>query len=189
MPRPPVLPLIDWKAVFNKGLDYADWIEQGERPDRADEIREILAKQIVPAEAATALNSLTRPVHILAIAENWCGDVVRHVPVLQKICDQSEALHLRYITREGNEDVFARFLTNGGEAIPKFVFFSDQYVECGNWGPMPAAYRQWIARGKACGDGGGARQKVSAAYAADPERLQTLNEMMDLIEIASAETP
>lgn len=189
MPRPPILPTIDWKTVFNDGLAYADWIEQGERMDRAEEMKQLLIDQLVPEDALATLKGLTRPVHIIAIAENWCGDVVRHVPVLQKLCDQSDALRIRYITREGNEDVFARFVTNGGEAIPKFVFLNDQFVECGNWGPMPQHCRVIIARGKACGDGGGAREKVSAIYAADSERMETLNELMEFIAIASAETP
>lgn len=189
MPKPPILPLIDWNSVFNKGLDYAEWIEQGERPDRSEEMKQLLTEQVIPDDALAILKGLTRPVHIIAIAENWCGDVVRHVPVLQKLCDQSEALRIRYITREGNEEVFARFLTNGGEAIPKFVFLSDQFVECGNWGPMSTACRVFIARGKACGDGGAARDRVNEAYAADPDRLEVLGELMNLIDIASAERP
>ena len=54
---------------------------------------------------------------------------------------------------------------------------------------MPWALRVLIARGKASGKGGEARQLVSAAYAADSERLETVRELMDLIEIASAEAP
>jgi hypothetical protein len=189
MPRPPILPTIDWTSVFDRGLEYAEWIEQGERLDNSAVMKEIHTAQVIPETAQVLLEGLSRPVHIIAIAENWCGDVVRHTPVLQKLCDQSEQLRIRYITREGFEAVFARYVTNGGEAIPKFVFLNDQFVECGNWGPMPWALRVLIARGKASGKGGEARQLVSAAYAADSERLETVRELMDLIEIASAEAP
>lgn len=189
MPRPPILPTIDWNTVFDNGLDYNDWIQQGERMDRAEDIQQIVSQQVLTDEASASLKALSRPVHVVAIAENWCGDVVRHVPVLEKMAQETDQLKVRYITREGNENVFVRFVTNGGEAIPKFVFLSDNFVECGNWGPMPQALRVLIARGKASGQGGEARQKVSEAYAADPERLETLRELMDLVEIASAEAP
>ena len=108
---------------------------------------------------------------------------------VQRLAQAAPKLHVRYITREQHPDVFIRFLTNGGEAIPKFVFLSDQWVECGNWGPMPAADRVLIARGKACGDLGAARKKVGQSYQVDAERRIVVQELMALIEIAVCATP
>ena len=62
-------------------------------------------------------------VNVLVIAEDWCGDVHRHVPALEIIPSHARKVKTRYIMREDHPEVFARFLTNGGEAIPKFVFF------------------------------------------------------------------
>jgi hypothetical protein len=122
----------------------------------------------------------------LAIAEDWCGDVVRHLPIVQKMADAGKNLQVTYLTREQFPDVFARFLTNGGEAIPKFVFFNDKFVECGQWGPMPQQCRELIARGKACGDVPNARRKVAALYDLDPECRVVVAEIMTLIDIAGA---
>jgi len=135
------------------------------------------------------LAALPRPVYIVAIAEDWCGDVVRHVPVLQRLAQAAPNLEVRYITREQHKDVFVRFLTNGGEAIPKFVFLSSQFVECGNWGPMPAADRALIARGKACGDVGAARKKVAQSYQTDADRRIVVEELVDQISIAVCTAP
>jgi len=85
--------------------------------------------------------------------------------------------------------VFARFLTNGGEAIPKFIFISEAWVECGNWGAMPEACRELIARGKACGDVASARRKVSALYEADPTRRLVVRELLHHVGVASAMEP
>jgi hypothetical protein len=82
-----------------------------------------------------------------------------------------------------------RFLTNGGEAIPKFIFLSDRFVECGNWGPMPAADRVLIARGKACGDVGAARKKVALSYQMDVDRRIVVEELVELIHIAVCASP
>ena len=77
-----------------------------------------------------------------------------------------------------------RPLTNGGEAIPKFIFLSDQFVECGNWGPMPSADRVLIARGKACGDVGAARKKTAQSYQMDAGRRIVVEDLLSERETA-----
>ena len=189
MPRPPVLPVLDWQAVFNSGLRFEEWLDAAASDQNRDAMRQALADQALEPTVEAALGALPRPAYVVAIAEDWCGDVRRHVPVLQRLAQAAPMLEVRYITREQHKDVFARFLTNGGEAIPKFVFLSDQFVECGNWGPMPAADRVLIARGKACGDVGAARKKVGMSYQMDAERRIVVDELMDLVQIAVCAAP
>ena len=186
MPRPPLLPVIDWKAVFESGVDYDAWIAKNESPDNCKKMGEILSSISLRAEYLAMLQALPRPIHVIAIAEDWCGDVVRHAPYLRALENAAPQLQVRFISREQHLDVFARFLTNGGEAIPKFVFLSDQFVECGNWGPMPDACRILISRGKASGNIGAARKIVSALYEADSIGLIVINELIKLIDIASS---
>jgi len=109
--------------------------------------------------------------------------------VLARLAEVAPRLEVRFITREQHPDVFARFLTNGGEAIPKFVFLSEAFVECGHWGPMPAGCRELLSRGKACGDVGAARERVSARYVADPEKREVVRELLALIDVASSSAP
>jgi thiol-disulfide isomerase/thioredoxin len=143
----------------------------------------------IDADTAAFVQSIKRPVHIVAIAEDWCGDVVRHAPVLHKIAELSDNVRVRFIAREDHPDVFARFLTVGGEAIPKFIFLSDEFVECGHWGPMPADCRELIARGKACGDLKTARERVMEHYQDDPTCTQVVKELRELLEIAACDAP
>jgi thiol-disulfide isomerase/thioredoxin len=185
MPRPPILPQIDWPLVFDQGLEYADWLRAAENPAHADKMEAERARlQLEPTEIAW-LQGLTRKVHVIAIAEDWCGDVHRHAPVLAALATDTQNLLVRFIARADFPEIFARFLTNGGEAIPKFIFLNDQFVETGNWGPMPAKCRELIARGKALGDVGLARKRVSALYEADEARRDVVRELLELIEIAS----
>ena len=189
MPRPPVLPTLNWQEIFEAGLSWGDWLSQSEFAEKSEKMSAGLKEQYVPPQVEAYLKGLPKAVYVVAIAEGWCGDVVRHAPVLQKMGSLTSELQLRFIAREQYPDVFARFLTNGGEAIPKFIFLSDQFVECGNWGPLPEACRELIARGKACGDVGTAREKVSALYAADPDKQIVLRELLHLIDIAASERP
>lgn len=189
MPRPLVLPAIDWPAIFESGLDYEGWLAIAEKPESLERLKAQYDSIALAPEAREFLARLSRPVHVVAIAEAWCGDVLRHVPVLQALIDAASQLKVRYIGREQHPDVLVRFLTNGGEAIPKFIFLNDRFIECGNWGPMPEEPREVIARGKACGDLLAARRRVSELYAADPDCRDVIRELLHLIDIASSASP
>lgn len=189
MPMPPLLRTIDWEDVLRSGADFDTWMNKAESEANRDKMAASLAALKLEADVASGLKGLKRAVNVVAIAEDWCGDVVRHVPALQAMAQATNKLRVRFVTREQYLDIFTRFLTNGGEAIPKFIFISDKFVECGNWGPMPEACRRLIARGKACGDVGAARKKVSAAYEADPGLKIVIRELFELVQIASAEAP
>ena len=189
MPRPATLPAIDWKAVFESGLDYAAWLAAAESAEQRDKIEAQRQALALDAPVAGFLAALPRPVHVVAIAEDWCGDVVRHAPVLQRMAEAGANLRVRYISREQHPDVFIRFLTNGGEAIPKFIFLSDRFVECGNWGPMPDSCRELISRGKACGDVAAARKKVAVRYEQDTARREVVAELLRLVDIAVSLEP
>ena len=189
MPRPATLPIINWKAVFESGVDYAAWLAAAESPEQRDKIEAQRRALTLDPPVAGFLAALPRPVHVVAIAEDWCGDVVRHAPVLQRMAEAGPRLNVRYISRQQHPEAFARFLTNGGEAIPKFIFLSDRFVECGNWGPMPECCRELIARGKACGDVATARKKVSACYEQDTTRRKVVTELLHLVDVAVSLEP
>ena len=189
MPRPPTIPLIDWKSVFESGQDYAAWIQSGESPDNRAKMEALRQAQMLEPQTLAHLAALPRPVHVIAIAEDWCGDVVRHVPVLQRMAEAAPNLWVRFITRQQAPEVFVRFLTNGGEAIPKFIFLSEAFVECGNWGPMPALCRELIARGKACDNVAAARHKVHGLYEADGNRRMVVAELLHHLDIAVSLEP
>ena len=189
MPRPATLPVLDWKSVFESGLDYQAWLAAAEATEQRDKMEAQLQALTLDPPVAGFLAALPRAVHVVAIAEDWCGDVVRHAPVLQRMAEAGPQLKVRYISRQQYPDVFARFLTNGGEAIPKFIFLSDRFVECGNWGPMPECCRELIARGKACGDVAAARKKVSACYEQDTTRRKVVTELLHLVDIATSREP
>ena len=189
MPRPPILPTLDWKAVFESGLPYPEWISTGENPENRERMEAARHALVLDPQAEGFLAALPRRVRVVAIAEDWCGDVVRQVPVLARMAEKAPNLQVRFISRAQHPDVFARFLTNGGEAIPRFVFVADNGVECGNWGPMPGPMKELIARGKACGDVAAARRKVAALAEADPQRRETQRELLALLDLACASEP
>jgi thiol-disulfide isomerase/thioredoxin len=186
MRRPPVLPTLDWPAVFASALTWESWLETAEKPEHRDLLRQARKDLLLEESAGSRLAGLSRKVHVLAIAETWCGDVRRHAPVLQRLADGADRVEVRFVARADAPEVFKRYRTNGGEAIPKFVFFNDRFVETGNWGPMSRAARLLIARGKAAGLYPEARKRVAERYAEDPGRCEETSEILAEIEIAAA---
>lgn len=187
MPRPPILPTLNWNEIWHAGAEWAAWIAAAEYPEHAAKMSAAFRDLVVEPDVAAHARALPRRVHVVAIAEDWCGDVVRHAPMLEALALASGGrIAVRYIPRAPRTDVFVRFLTNGGEAIPKFIFLSENFVECGNWGPMPDNCRRLIARGKAAGDVGAARRLVSDHYASDPQGHIVVRELLALAEIAGA---
>lgn len=185
MPKPPLMKQLDWQAIFNSGTDYKTWLNGAENPDHKAKMLENYEKTVVLESEWAFIKNLAAPVNIVVIAEDWCGDVVRNVPALEKLVAGSETVTTRYITREQHPDVFIRFLTNGGEAIPKMIFLSQNWVETGSWGPMPNALREHIARGKAAGDVAAARKITGMLYKADSGLREVVKELIQGIDIAA----
>jgi hypothetical protein len=177
---------LDLKAIWESGKTWSQWMELSTDAKLRGEMERIFASVAIPAETLAAIKNLKRSVHVLALAEDWCGDVRRNVPVLGRLCAENpEMLRLRCVDKESKPQLMVRYLTNAAEAIPIVVFFSDAFVEIGNWGPRPSVCKQIMARGKAAGKVDVARTKIGEFYAADNHQ-STIREMMALVETASA---
>ena len=45
MPRPATLPTVDWKAIFESGLDYAAWLAAAEAAEQRDKLAVLLRER------------------------------------------------------------------------------------------------------------------------------------------------
>lgn len=177
---------LDLKNIWENGKIWEQWLDASADPKLNSEMQKHFADAEVPAAIVDYVKNLKRPVHILAIAEDWCGDVRRNVPALAKLVAQNpEKLKLRLCDKETKPQLMVRYLTNGAEAIPIIVFLNEQFVEVGHWGPRPYECKRVMARAKAAGKIDVAKDKIREFYAADKHQT-TLKEFRDLIEIASA---
>ncbi|MGG1516719.1 thioredoxin family protein [Paenibacillus oryzisoli] len=72
----------------------------------------------------------------LILASDWCGDVVRNIPVVFKALENS-GVPTEVLVMEQNLDVMDQFLTNGGRSIPIVIFADTGGFVLGQWGPRP----------------------------------------------------
>ncbi|MDF2669523.1 MAG: hypothetical protein K0R67_1829 [Paenibacillus sp.] len=72
----------------------------------------------------------------LILAAEWCGDVVRNVPVVFHALADS-GIPTEILIMEEHLDTMEQFLTGGGRAIPIVIFADTGGFVLGHWGPRP----------------------------------------------------
>ncbi len=78
------------------------------------------------------------PVNVLVIAEDWCGDVLRYLPMLARMAEIATNWNVRIFYRDRNLDLAERWLKNGiHRAIPVIAFFDGNWNELGYYQEKP----------------------------------------------------
>jgi Thioredoxin len=106
-----------FKANMTRNLDALEEIEAGVKLDSRD---------------VTHFRSL-KPLHVVALVEDWCGDVIANLPVVAALAREvGPALDLRCFYRDQNGDLVVRYLNRGRfESIPVFACFDEDWREVG----------------------------------------------------------
>ena len=130
---------------FLQGLTYEAFKAQMTRNrDRFDANERRL--ELDPADLAV-FHGLPRPLHVLVLAEDWCGDVIDNLPILGRLAAESGKLDLRIFLRDQNLDLMDQYLNQGQfRSIPVFVFFDEDFHEIGRFIERPASVTARRAR-------------------------------------------
>jgi hypothetical protein len=70
------------------------------------------------------------------LASDWCGDVVRNIPVVFKALENS-GVPVEVLIMEQNLDVMDQHLVMGGRSIPVVMITDTGGFLLGKWGPRP----------------------------------------------------
>ncbi len=126
------------RTRFAKGLTYDEYKAQMTRNLDRVEANEARV-QLAPDDLA-AFRSLSGPIHVMALAEDWCGDVIANLPILGRLAREADTLDVRVFLRDQNKDLMGRYLNQGKyESIPVFAFFDDTFHELGVFIERPAS--------------------------------------------------
>lgn len=121
---------------FEQGLTYEQWKAQMTRNRERHDANET-GLPLGEADLAP-FKSLPKPVNVLMLAEDWCGDVIANTPIVGRIASEVDTLNLRVFLRDQNEDLMNQFLKEGKyKSIPAVVFFDDEFNELGRWIERP----------------------------------------------------
>ena len=121
---------------FAQGLTYEAYKARMTRNQARFEVNE-RAVEIDPADL-TFFKGLPRPLRVLVLAEDWCGDVIDNLPILGRLATESGKLDVRVFPRDENPDLMDRYLKEGQfRSIPVFVFFDQDFRELGHFIERP----------------------------------------------------
>ena len=133
---------------YQRGLSYSDFVAS------IDLNREKFAHYyetatIAPDDAAffqRAAAAPSGPTKMLAIAEAWCPDVFRGLPVFARLAEAA-GMELRVVARDENPDIMDEFLLDGrSRAIPVAVFYTDDLRYIAHWIERPQVAHAEIRR-------------------------------------------
>ena len=124
---------------FDEGFRYADYMAQiNVNKDRMDGYYE---KFKVTPENEASLKELAAnpngPTKMLVLGEDWCGDVVRGLPVLARMAEAA-GWDMRIFPRDQHHDIMNEFLKNGQwMSIPTAVFYTSDHRYILHWIERP----------------------------------------------------
>ena len=123
------------REEFQGAMTYDEWKASWTRNQERFAAQE---KAYEPAAAdVAALKALPKPVNVLAIVEDWCGDVVAGVPIIERLAKESGKLNIRYAQRDSTPFI-DRYLNKGQyKSIPVFVFLDENFNELGAYFERP----------------------------------------------------
>jgi hypothetical protein len=67
------------RARFATGLTYEQY--KGQMTRNLDRIEANEGRVVIDPDDLEAFRSANGPIHVLALAEDWCGDVIANLPV------------------------------------------------------------------------------------------------------------
>lgn len=131
---------------FAKGLTYEQWLEAIDR--NRDRFEENYERTELSEEDVEAFREMVArpdgPARCLALAEAWCPDAFRGLPVVARIAEAA-GMELRVFFRDQNRDIAAEFLNKGEfESIPTFVFYTREHRYISQWAERPAIANEQI---------------------------------------------
>jgi hypothetical protein len=123
------------REQFDQGMTYDAYKAQMTR----NQERFVANEEKITFQAADldAFKKLPKPVKVVAIAEDWCGDVIANLPILGKLAKESGKLDVRVVLRD-QTNLIDSYLNKGQfKSIPVFVFLDDGFKELGAFFERP----------------------------------------------------
>jgi thiol-disulfide isomerase/thioredoxin len=125
---------------FDSGLKYDAWMKHIQRNIPKFEFN--YAQTTILADTVAALKAVSErdggPARVLVLGEDWCPDVFRGLPVLQRLAEAAD-WDLRAFPRDENLDIMGEFLKHGEhQSIPTAVFYTKDHDYIAHWSERPA---------------------------------------------------
>lgn len=116
------------KTKFDAGLSYQDYLATDR--SRAPNWKPIYERGALSSAQQQLLSGFTRDMKILCVSGIWCGDCAQQCPLIERIAEANEKIHLRWLDRDEHMDLSERLMINAGLRVPVVLFMAEdcEYV-------------------------------------------------------------
>lgn len=129
-------------ARWNAAPTFAQWLPGAQK--NPDLWRAVYERARVPDDLVARARAVGGRWHLAVLSEDWCGDAVNSVPVVQRLVEQVPGLDLRILGRDANPDIMDAHLTGTSRSIPVVMMLDADFREHGWWGPRPRELQEWV---------------------------------------------
>lgn len=126
------------REQFESGLTYQGFKDQMTR--NREQLEQNEKDLELKPEELQAFRGLPKTLNVMALAEDWCGDVVANLPILGRIAEESGKLNVRVHLRdqEPGSVIMDQYLNRGQfKSIPTYIFLDENFEELGVWIERP----------------------------------------------------
>ncbi|HMA37681.1 MAG TPA: thioredoxin family protein, partial [Chloroflexia bacterium] len=126
---------------FGQGMRFPAYMAQM-RDNQEAFAANYAAFQITAADQEV-ISRLDRPLQVLILTEDWCGDSLLYLPVLGRLGAAAPNWDLRVFLRDQHLDLADQYLNQGKwRSVPVVVFYDHTLHELGRFIEHPALARQ-----------------------------------------------
>ena len=133
-------PKIDVAPYYNGGLSWKQFMASAKA---ASQMQDYYGAFDFDEDVISFFNGRT-PLQVLAIAEDWCPDVVQNVAVLARLCDEVPGMELSVVLKKDAPELMGEYAVSGKERIPVVAFFDMTFRELARWSGRCKSADQWI---------------------------------------------
>lgn len=133
-------PKIDVTPYYNGGLSWKQFMSGAKT---ASQMQEYYGAFDFDEDVISFFNGRT-PLQVLAIAEDWCPDVVQNLSVVARLCDEVPGMELSVVRKADAPELMNEYAANGKERIPVVAFFDMTFRELARWSGRCKSADKWI---------------------------------------------
>ena len=120
-----------WRRSFEAAAEYDAYLSAS--PEQRAQRWSDMAAKIPPLtrEQTLRLTGYRRPLRVLLMSSDWCGDCVRQGPIIKRVADAGEEVKLRVVDRDANPALRDELRIMGAMRVPVAVFLTEEFFEIG----------------------------------------------------------
>lgn len=135
-----------FQQLFESGMSFEVFAPNSQDAN-IEKLLEVYNGIELDEELISKIQSIDKPIYILAFAELWCPDCIINLPAIKKFNDINPNITFSILPREGNENYMDNYKISGKHKIPTFVVLNDRFEEIGVFIETPKIVKEIVNKG------------------------------------------